>query len=154
MTIDVISLFKQEKIGRVLIENGKESLCLFSKKDLIVSLIKNFNDKKRKFREIDESIEELEKHVKLMIKADEIITIQRTNTIYEALLILKTKAVDLTDFFHSGFKRKQLLRWVFFQASYHDDNGKKTFRVRLIKRFPSRFQNSSLIWSRKTFKTK
>lgn len=89
---DVIATFKNQKIGKVLIKTKTlENLCLFTKKDLLVSLLQNFRPNSPDLHYLEQSINTIEEDVKIMVKAEEIKYIRENQTVHEGLLIIKER---------------------------------------------------------------
>lgn len=102
---DLIATFKNEKIGKVLIKTKTlENLCVFTKKDLLVSLLQNFRPTSPDLQYLDETINEIEKDVKIMVKGNEVMFLRENQTVYEGLLMIKQQEVGLKDFFPAGFE--------------------------------------------------
>lgn len=89
---DLIATFNQNKIGKVLIKTKSlENLCIFTKKDLVVSLLQNFRPSAPDLQYLDRSIEQVEADVKIMLTPQEIVSLRTTQTLHEGLQTIKDR---------------------------------------------------------------
>lgn len=70
-----------------------ENLCIFTKKDLVVSLLQNFRPSAPDLQYLDRSIEQIEAEAKIMLMPEKIVSIRVSNTLHEGLQIIKNKEV-------------------------------------------------------------
>ena len=151
---DLIATFKNEKIGKILIKTKTlENLCVFTKKDLLVSLLQNFRPTSPDLQYLDESINEIEKDVKIMVKGSEVLFLREDQTVYEGLLMIKQQQVCLVDFLPASAQWREQVRWVSQQIAHNDHNGPSSLCLCLLKRSTKESTSFSNSWNRIIWKT-
>lgn len=90
----LIATFNKNKIGKVLIKTRTlENLCIFAKRDLVVSLLQNFRPNSPDLQYLDRSIEQVEADVKIMLSPKEIVSLRVGQSLQEGLQIIKQREV-------------------------------------------------------------
>ncbi len=103
----MIDIFKKKKIGNVVIQTDKsnEFFCIFTKRDFLLSLLKNHNMYRRDLRYLKSKVKDL--HIDLIVPADKAYKAKSSDLLVEGFKILKSKEVGLLDFLSPNIGRKR-----------------------------------------------
>ena len=119
-----------------------ENLCIFTKKDLVVSLLQNFRPSAPDLQYLDRSIEQVEADVKIMLTPQEIWSIKVTQTLHEGLQTIKDRQVVLTDIVPACGGRPRKVREVPKQIAHYGDNGTSHVQLRGLTRCSDQWTSS------------
>jgi hypothetical protein len=89
----VIDIFKKKRIGNVVIRTEKtnEFFCIFTKRDFLLSLLKNHHINRQDLRYLKSKVKDL--HIDMVVKADKAYKGSGGDTLIDCFKTIKAKEV-------------------------------------------------------------